>query len=136
MKTLQVLVLVFVLPVTALLSSVAPARPDTIYLDGQTYAAIAYSPSTGKYGYGNGYRSRFAAEREALWQCPQSDAKVVGWVCNGFLALAVGDDNGYGIGYSYNAGANNGSAMNRALADCRKHTSKNPHIAICICSVR
>lgn len=136
MKTLQVLALVLVLPVTSLLSSVAPARSDTIYLDGQTYAAIAYSPSTGKYGYGNGYRSRYAAEREALRQCPESDAKVVGWVCNGFLALAVGDDNAYGTGYSFNAGATNGAAMNNAMAECRKHTSKNPHILICICSVR
>src|SRR5262245_60450385 len=48
------------------------------------FAAIAYSPATGKYGYSYNYSSRSAAMRRALTQCPQADAKIVGWVEGGY----------------------------------------------------
>lgn len=132
MKSLQVLFLVFVLPVTGLLTSVTPAQSYVTTYYGNTYAAIAYSPSTGHYGWANGRGSRFDAEQAALRNCQGSDARIVAWVNNGFCALAKGDDNSYGIGYSYGDGATNTYAMSRALLECRQQTTKNPRVVLCI----
>lgn len=129
MKTLQSLVLVLCL------AAVTSARADVIYFDGDTYAAIAYSPSTGKYGWANGYGTRTGAESAALNNCKYSDARIVTWVHNGFCALALGDDKSrWGIGYSYGDGATNTYARNRAVEECRKRTS-NAHAVLVICSV-
>lgn len=100
-----------------------------------TYAAIAYSPKTGKYGYSQGCYSREIAEREARRHCPADDTQIVAWVCNGFCALAVGDDDTWGSGFSNDSRASNSSAKDRALAECRKRGPK-ARVLICICSVK
>jgi hypothetical protein len=64
------------------------------------YGAIAYSPSTGKYGYSYNCYSEGEAERIALRNCRAADAEVEVWVENGWAALAVGDDGSYGYGWS------------------------------------
>lgn len=105
-----------------------------IVFDGDTYAAIAYSPSTGKYGYASNYGSRWAAETAALRNCAAKDAQIVTWVNNGFCALAVGDDvSAWGIGYSYGDGATNTYAKQRALLEAQKRT-KNARVLLCVCS--
>src|SRR5947199_10838755 len=71
-------------------------------IDPNKFAAIAYSPSTGKYGYSYNYASRSAAEKVALQHLPQPDARIVCWVQAGFCALALGDDKSeFGVGWSY-----------------------------------
>ena len=63
-------------------------------------AAIAFSQSTGNYGYSEGYYYLAGAKGAAMDNCPGCDAKIVVWASNGWCALAVGDDNGYGYGWA------------------------------------
>ena len=85
------------------------------------YAAIAYSSSTGKYGYSYGYSSRARAENAALNNCSGDDAVIVVWVENGYAALALGDERGaYGTGWSTRSRAD---AEATALANARERTS-------------
>ena len=116
--------------VLALLLTSAAAfflAPRALADDGDKFAAIAFSQSTGSYGYGYGFDARSGAENEALAQCSGDDAKVVVWVKNGWCALAVGDDNAYGYGWAEDLG----TARKIALAECRKRTT-NSRVVICV----
>ena len=84
--------------VFALLGAVSAARADA-------YAAIAYSESTGQYGYTYGYDDLGAAENDAVANANADDAQVVVWVENGWAALAVNNDGGWGYGWSTNCQA-------------------------------
>jgi hypothetical protein len=53
------------------------------------FAAIAYSPTTGKYGYAKRQNTRAAAEKLALRNCGAADATIVVWVRDGWCALAA-----------------------------------------------
>ena len=96
----------------------------TIDVNSQTYAAVAYSPSTGEFRYSHGYRTRAGSEQAALDRCDASDARIVCWVNHGFCALALGDDKQFwGIGWSYGSGASSIEAKEHALEECRKRTT-------------
>lgn len=58
----------------------------------QGYGAIAYSQSTGAYAFTWAQYSRADAERLALAKCDGSDATIVIWARNAYIALALGDD--------------------------------------------
>ena len=104
-------------------------------LIGVLYAAIAYSTSTGKYATSWGWGTRAQAEQAALSKCAAQDAKIVGWVNNGFIALALGDDKGcWGAGWSYGDGASTTEARNYALSKCSEKTT-GAKVVVCICSV-
>jgi hypothetical protein len=124
-----------ILATACVLGAATAARSaDVIVFHGDTYAAIAYSPATGKMGYAYNYGSRWSAEAAALKNCKADDARIVTWVNNGFCALALGDDDScWGVGWSYGDGATNTYARNRALQECGKRTTK-PRIVLCICS--
>ncbi len=82
------------------------------------YAAIAYSRSTGAYGYAYGYHTRKEAEDEALKRCDAEDAQVLTWGQNRWIALARASDNSYG-----HAGADTESeAQKTALSYCGEHS--------------
>jgi hypothetical protein len=84
------------------------------------FAAIAYSQSTGSYGYSYGHGTLAGAEAEALSHCKGDDAEVVAWVENGYVALALGDEKGvYAWGWAFNRA----EARSRALAECSRRTS-------------
>ncbi|HEV3142597.1 MAG TPA: DUF4189 domain-containing protein [Gemmataceae bacterium] len=119
----------------AVLAIATPAHSDdVIYFDGDSYAAIAYSPKTAKFGIGYNYGTRAAAEKEAMKQCEADDAKIVVWVHNGFCALALGDDKSvWGVGWSYGDGARTREAKSFALEECNKRT-KNAEIHAVACS--
>lgn len=102
------------------LASFAEARD--IEIDSGSYGAIAYSPSTGTYGYSHNYRSRRSAEQAALGYCDADDARVVAWVNFGFAALVKADDGSWGAAASYGEGSTNLEAINRARRACREHT--------------
>ena len=103
-------------------------------IDPDRFAAIAYSPSTGKYGYSYNYRSRSAAETAALGHLSQPDARIVCWVKAGFCALAKGDDNSeWGAGWSYGKGARTEDAKEAAVEDCEKKTT-HPYLALLLLS--
>jgi serine/threonine-protein kinase len=94
------------------------------------YAALAFSPSTGKYGYSHDWLARINAERVALKNCKADDARLLVVVGNGFCALALGDDKtAYGFGYA----ETEAEAKKIALRECRKRTT-NCYIAVSICS--
>ena len=118
------------------LAGFAPRANADVVIDFDTYAAVAYSPSTGKYGYAWNYGSRGAAERVALSKCTEKDAKIVGWVKGGWLVLAIGEDNAYGMGYEYGDGASSRDAKLTALKELAERTkgSKRPKVLICLCS--
>jgi serine/threonine-protein kinase len=134
MKTLKNVALVVVLSSAYFLGLTSEARPAVVYFEGDTYAAIAYSPSTGKIGYGYNYGSRWAAQTAALRNCPVADARIVTWVSNGWCALALGDDKStWGTGWSYGEGATNTYAKQRALAEAQKRTT-GTRVVLCVCS--
>ncbi len=82
-----------------------------------SFAAIAYSPSMGKYSLSYDRRSQAEAQREALSQCDASDAVITCWVKKGFCALALGNDKAsWGGAASYGKGANTDAAKDAALA--------------------
>lgn len=111
--------------------SLVSARADTITIRSGSYAAIAYSQSTGKYRYAHDYNSRRAAEDAAVTALGTDDAKIVCWTKNGFCALALGDDkSAYGVGWRWGAGASNTDAKNEALKNCNARTT-NARIVVC-----
>jgi serine/threonine-protein kinase len=111
----------------------APRARADVDIDFDTYAAVAFSESTGSYGYAYNYGSRGAAERAALANCKETDAKVVGWVKAGWLALAVGDNKAYGVAWEYGEGAVNTTAKKRALKELADRNGKCT-VLICVCS--
>ena len=107
------------------------AEDQIIRIDPNSFAAIAYSPGTRRFSHVSGYRTRIGAEQAALDGCPEEDARIVGWVNNGFLALALGeDDDCWGVGYFYGGRITNKMAEERALAECAKRTT---HCRIVLC---
>ena len=98
-----------------------------------SYAAIAFAPSTGNFRYAYNYGSRYSAEQAALRGMPEKDAKIVCWVNRGFCALAIGDDGSYGTGWTFGDDATNTEAMDTALRNCREHT-KTARIVLCLVS--
>ncbi|MEW6533957.1 MAG: DUF4189 domain-containing protein [Thermodesulfobacteriota bacterium] len=86
---------------------------ETVSAD--NYGAIAYSSSTGRYGYSYDYGSRGDAESAAVTNCARSDCQVKVWFRNscGALARAGNGALGYGFGFADRSGAES-----RALAEC------------------
>ena len=101
-----------------------PTPPDTSI---DNFAAIAYSVSTGKWGYSYRWGSRAEAEQEALKYCEADDAKAVMWTRNAWCALALGDDGSYGYAWGDTAEL----ARQYATEQCLKY-GKNPSIAVCV----
>jgi hypothetical protein len=88
------------------------------------YGAIAYSPSTGAYGYAYGKSCQAEAENTALCYCKAPDAQIVVWCQNACAALAVGDNGVYG----YAVADSRKEAERLALRQCRDAGGCNPHI--------
>src|SRR5439155_18582498 len=102
----------------------ASARAD------DTYAAIAYSESTAKYGYSYGYSTRAAAEDRAVTECNADDAKVVIWCRNAYCALAVSDEGAYGYAWA----ATERQAKTIASQKCRDFGGVHVRIAVSVYS--
>jgi hypothetical protein len=93
---------------------------DSAFDSPDNYAAIAYSPATGKYGYSYSHGTLASAQRDALARCGAADAQIVVWSRNSYCALAKGEDNAYGAGH----GPTRAQAQAAALRECRKHASE------------
>ncbi|MCC6493636.1 MAG: DUF4189 domain-containing protein [Pirellulales bacterium] len=90
-----------------------PPSPDSGF-----YAAIAFSPSTGKIGHSEGVaRTKEEAARLALKNCPVRDARVFMWG-NKWVAVAVCDARRGVAGFG--PGATREVAEKSALDQCRK----------------
>jgi hypothetical protein len=94
----------------------------------RTGGAIAFSESTGDWGYATGGGPSSTAN--ALANCNAPDAKVIAQKSNCWMALALGDDtSAYGWGYA----GNRDDAESFALTDCNKQT-KNAKIVVSFCT--
>ena len=96
------------------------------------YAAVAFSPSTLRWGYGNGYPNKVQALSRARVESGNANARTA-WTKNAWIALAISDRSrgGYGMGWAKTAAG----ARSQALAQCR---SKNPdaRVVVCVSSYR
>ena len=91
------------------------------------FGAVAYSSSSGAYGYSYGKSTLGSAKATALNKCGRG-GQVVGWAKNCYLALSLGRTRGaYGFGY----GNSKGEANALALRYCSRHTT-NCYIAISV----
>jgi hypothetical protein len=133
MKCLHASLMLLALGVAAVFTPKAPAR-DVIEIDPDRYAAVAFSPSTGKYGYGWNCGSLGQAERIALSYCQEPDAKVISWVRFGWSVLVISEDDAYGHATSYGDGASSRIALDRATAQMRKHSDKPIKTILIVCS--
>jgi uncharacterized protein DUF4189 len=124
-RTVRWIALSLVLAAAAAFWTATPARAAD-----DTYAAIAYSPDTGHYGYAAGFSSRAAAEVEALSQCEGDDAQVVVWGRNAYVALAVSDNGPYGYAW----GSTEAIARRIAIQNCRDYGGENARIAVTVYS--
>lgn len=89
-------------------------------IGGDSYFAIAYSTSTGRYGVAVAKSSKSEAETEAISQCNVKDAKIVACTKNGAIALALGKNKlVYGVG----TGDSEQEAQEKALEACKKKTT-------------
>ena len=99
----------------------ASASAKRIYGDRNTFAAIAYSPVTGKFAYSCSHYTRKGAEEEALKKCKAEESRPVVWVNAGFCALAIGRNKAWGIGWKAGEGATNKEAVEMACRNCSKY---------------
>ncbi len=113
----------FVLTVGIIFSSIVDS-------EAQQFGAIAYSESTGNYGYSHGYRSR----DEAIWlaerRCGASDCRWKVWFRDSCGALAKADNGALGYSHGYGSAE---QARHRALAECSRRGS-NCRILCWACS--
>lgn len=90
------------------------------------FAAIAYSPATGRTGWSHSYSDLGDAETAATNACNETDAVIVAWSKNAWCSLAVADDGSYGWSW----GNTQEEAETAALAGC---TEGSPaHIAVSV----
>jgi Domain of unknown function (DUF4189) len=97
------------------------------------YGAIAYSPSTGAYGYSYDHVSRANAETAALAACSEhaGDCQVPVWFRNACAALAVGNGGSWGTGW----GSSRRLAERFARRTCGEHAS-NCAVIRWVCTTR
>jgi hypothetical protein len=118
--TRGILLLVFALALG--LAPVLQAAP------GDRFAAIAYSPKTGRWGYGANYATKSEAIARARRECGRSDART-NWCRNAWIALAVSDQSPGGWGSAWGETAD--AARQAAIREC---LARNPdaHVVICV----
>jgi serine/threonine-protein kinase len=83
------------------------------------FGAIAFSQDNGRVGYSYDYGSQNGAEQRALAQCGDQSCVVVVWFRNACGALAIGDGNGYGVGWA----SGQQDAEQIALTNCFQYTN-------------
>lgn len=123
-----------IVPALFLVALAAPATAAPVTIDADTYAVVAYSPSTGKIGWAWNYRVYNTAARVALKNCGERDARVVNWARFGWLVLVVSEDKSYGTATSYGKGATAATAYTEALKELRKHSTSKVTDVIVLCS--
>lgn len=100
------------------IASMRDADSPHVLASEDNYGAIAYSTSSGNYGYSYDYSSQWEAEQAALDRCNDDDCEILVWFANNCAALAKGRA---GIGYAY--GNSQAEAESLALDKCSDHTS-------------
>lgn len=104
----------------ALLALLIAFGAQTGLAQANSFGAIAYSNTSGGYGYSYGYSSRGAAEQRALGECRSRggrNCQVVMWFANQCAALATGNSYGWGVGMA----TTRQQASNIAMRYCRQN---------------
>jgi hypothetical protein len=96
------------------------------------YGAIAYSSSTGNWGYSYDYGSRAQAENSALRRCGRDDCEIKVWFKNSCGAMAKASNGA--LGWSY-AASSRAEAESLALSECEARGS-NCRIVCWACTSR
>jgi len=90
------------------------------------FAAIAYSPKTGKWGYGCNYPTKAEAIARAKSECGSKDART-NWCKNAWISLAISDNSRGGWGSAW------GETREEAQAAARKEClARNPDARVVI----
>jgi hypothetical protein len=113
--------------------NVPAVQAESIQINSNSYAAVAYSPATRRYYYAYNYGTRYEAEQAALRGLNKWDGRVAGWVKGGFFALAVSYDGGWRTGWSYGDGASNSEAAAYSLRDFRAQ-GRSARVLVCLSS--
>lgn len=87
--------------------------------EGDLYSAVAYSSSTGRYGYSYNCASLERASARAIAECNAADASVRIWTKNGHIAIVRGSGSAIGWGYA----PDEATARQLALEHCLKRSS-------------
>src|SRR3954469_995205 len=93
----------------------------------ERFAAIAYSPETNRWGWGNNYATKEEAIARALSECGRSDART-NWCRNAWIALAISDQKPGGWGSAW--GATPEAAKKAARLQC---LAGNPDARVVAC---
>jgi uncharacterized protein DUF4189 len=122
MKNLTRGILLIVLALALGLAPALQAEP------GDRFMAIAYSPKTGRWGYGSNYSTKSEAIARALRECGRRNAKTF-WCKNAWGALAISDEAPGGYGWSW--ASTESEARSGALREC---LARNPdaHVVACV----
>ena len=97
----------------------------------RSFGAIAYSVSSGSWGYSENYGSRAEAQTRAMRECRTSDCEVAAWFYNSCGALAADEKNG---SWGAAQGSNVAKAQAGAQARCVKEGGTNCQILFSRCS--
>ena len=103
------------------------SEPDEALPDAR-YAAVAYSPSTGRSGWGGNYSSKNEAIARAVRECGANDA-VSNWCRNAWIALAISDKRPGGWGSAW--GATKAAARAAAQHECKKRNG-DARVILCV----
>lgn len=98
------------------------------------YAAVAFSPSTGLYGYGNGYATKDEAIEKAVQECGGRDA-ITRWARNSWLALAISDRTSAGYGWGSGWAETASEAREIARDKCLEKNDE-ARVVVCISAYR
>ena len=120
--------------ITLLIIAVAFAAAARVEAGQDRYAAIAFSPSTGQYGYGNGFRTKAEAVERALEECGADDA-ITRWTRNAWIALAISDETRTGYGWGAAWAKTESAARALARRKCLQNNDE-AHVVICISAYR
>jgi hypothetical protein len=118
------------LPTPALKPVPLPTDGPDDAIPGAHYAAIAYSPATGKWGSARHYKSKYAAMAHARSESGQIDAPA-SWCRNGWVALAISDQQPGVFGSTWGGTAN--AVREAAKRECLKRSS-DARVVLCISS--
>ena len=132
MKPFSLLALTVVAAFASLVNAPA-AQAETIQINSNSYAAVAFSRAGNRYYYAHNYPSRAEAEAAALRGLNAYDGRLAGWVKGGFFALAFSYDGGWRTGWSYGENASNTEAMAYALRDFRAQ-GRGARVVVCLSS--
>jgi hypothetical protein len=131
---MKALVAAFVLSALTLGFLPSPIKAEEKKIDPEKFGALAYSPKTGKYGFSWNQKTQEEAEKAAIAEVKEDDAKSLTWVQFGWAVLAITTDNGYGYEAVHGEGASESEAVEKAITQLRKFSKEKIKTIVIVCS--